>query len=311
MLGRKFKFFVLFCVAFSVAANAAVLPLNDALRVTYSACVGIDDELADLKKMAGINTAVTGVGTAVNTGATVVGIVKASKDKELERLLKQLSGMEDDKESPTEEQIAQWGREFNQSYEKAKQSKPLTEQINKLNEQSKKLGNWRTGLMAGGTVTNVAGAIIAGNNQVKGDLQSQIDNCKASVKNLRDSIMQARINGADVTEANDIANACGEYDYVDISPINKRATGAMWSSIVGATTGAAGTVTSTIANTDATRNDNSDAGKQKEKNLNTASNVLAGASTVASATATVFNATQISAIKKVANVAEKCTGVLK
>jgi hypothetical protein len=264
--------------------------------------------------MAGINTAVTGVGTAVNTGATVVGIDKANKDKqaeELERLIKELSEMEDDKESPTDEQIAQWGREFNQSYESGKNAQTLTQKLDKLNKQSKSLGNWRTGLLAGGTATNVAGAIIAGTNKVDDDLQTQIDKCKKAVVNLRDSIMQARMNGTDVSEANSIVAACGEYDYVDISPINKRGKGAMVSSIVGATTGAAGTVTSAMANTDTTRNDNSDSGKQKEKNLNTASNVLAGASTVASATATVFNATQISAIKKVAAVAEKCTGVLK
>lgn len=297
-----------------MVVKADVLPLDDALRATYTACVGIDDELVDLKKMAGINTAITGVGTAVNTGATVVGIVKASKDKqaeELERLIKELAEMEDDKESPTEDQIAEWGREFNQSFESSKSEKTLTEQLDKLNKQSKSLGNWRTGLLAGGTATNVAGAIIAGNNKVDDDLQTQIDNCKLAVKNLRDSIMQAKFNGEDVSEANTIADACKEYDYVDISPINKRAKGAMISSVVGATTGLAGTVTSAMANTDATRNDNTDAGKQKEKNLNTASNVLAGASTVASATATVFNATQISAIKKVATVAEKCTGVLK
>ena len=285
-----------------------------ALQRVYSACVGIDEAFSDLKKMAGINTAITGVGTAVNTGATVVGIVKASKDKqaeELERLIKELAEMEDDKESPTEDQIAEWGREFNQSFESSKSEKTLTEQLDKLNKQSKSLGNWRTGLLAGGTATNVAGAIIAGNNKVDDDLQTQIDNCKLAVKNLRDSIMQAKLNGEDVSEANTIADACKEYDYVDISPINKRAKSAMISSIVGATTGMAGTVTSAVANTDKTRNDNTDAGKQKEKNLNTASNVLAGASTVASATATVFNATQISAIKKVATVAEKCTGALK
>ena len=50
---------------------------------------------------------------------------------------------------------------------------------------------------------------------------------------------------------------------------------------------------------------------KKEENINTAANVLAGASTVASATATVFNATQISAIKKLSDVAKQCTGVLK
>ena len=52
-------------------------------------------------------------------------------------------------------------------------------------------------------------------------------------------------------------------------------------------------------------------GKKKEKDLNTASNVLAGATAVASATSTVFSGTQIAAIKRVANVASKCEGVLK
>ena len=36
----------------SFPAAASVLTLNDALRATYGACVGIDEELADLKKMA-------------------------------------------------------------------------------------------------------------------------------------------------------------------------------------------------------------------------------------------------------------------
>jgi len=112
-------------------------------------------------------------------------------------------------------------------------------------------------------------------------------------------------------DADKIVTACSEYNNVDIKPINNRAKGAMISSIVGAATGVAGTVTSAVANTDATRNDNTDSGKQKEKNLNTAANVLAGASTVASATATVFNATQISAIKNVVNVAQKCEGALR
>ncbi|MBO7066751.1 MAG: hypothetical protein J6W40_03965 [Alphaproteobacteria bacterium] len=300
---------------FLLPAHADVLPLDSALRATYTACVGIDDDLSDLKKMAGINTAVTGVGTAVGAGATVVGIVKANKDakaEELEQLIKELHDMEDGKEPPTETQKQAFLKEVEESYDTAiKDITTAQAELEKLNKQSKSLGNWRTGLMAGGTATNIAGAIIAGNNKVDADLQTQIDSCRTAVHELRSSIMQARMNGEDVSEAEEIASACGEYDYVDVSPINKRGKGAMVSSIVGATTGVAGTVTSAMANTDATRNDNTDAGKQKEKNLNTASNILAGATTAASATATVFNATQISAIKKVATVAEKCTGVLK
>lgn len=315
MLDGNFRVFTIcLCLLAPNIATAEVLPLYDALRATYSACIGIDDKLAELKKMAGINTAVTGVGTAVSTGATVVGIVKASKDKEVEVKLEKLRQIE--QQNPgiesSDEDWDSFSNDMQAQLESAKQEiERYQAEIEKLNKQSKSLGNWRTGLLAGGTATNVAGAIIAGTNKVDADLQTQIDFCRASVKTLKDSIMQARINGEDVTEANAIVSACGEYDYVDVSKINNRAKGAMISGIVGATTGAAGTVTSAVANSDKTRNDNSDAGKQKEKNLNTASNVLAGTTAVASATATVFNATQISAIKKVAAVAEKCTGVLK
>ena len=301
---------------FPFAASANILPLDDALRATYTACVGIDDELSDLKTMAGINTAITSVGTAAGVGATVTGLVKADKDKQIEKL--EMERLQKISESNINSGTNNGNMSDNLAaldtyYQNHKNDsyKDIDSEIEKLTKQSKKLGNWRTGLMAGATATNVAGAIIAGTNKVDGDLKTQIDNCIGSVKTLQNSIMQARINGMDVSEAESIASACGEYEYVDVSKINNRAKGAMISSTVGATTGLVGTVTSAMANTDKTRNDNTESGKQKEKNLNTASNVLAGATTVASATATVFNATQISAIKKVAAVAEKCTGVLK
>ena len=311
---------LIFLVLFPVMASADVLSLEDALRATYTACVGIDDELADMKKMAGINTAVTAVGTAAGAGATVVGIVKANKDSQakttIDNMNKNLKYTEESVKKmqwESEEDEKKWLDDF-----KAKmQDEVWKNDVKKLRDQSKNLGNWRTGLMAGNTATNIAGAIIAGNNKVDEDLQTQIDNCKASVKNLRDAMMQARMDGEDISEANEIVSACGEYEYVDVSSINKRGKGAMISSIVGATTGVAGTVTSSVANSENVRGKDeeqmtrSNEEWQNEKNWNTAANVLAGTSTVASGVATVFNATQISAIKKVANVASKCTGVLK
>ena len=296
------------------AHGAEVLSLDNALRNTYSACVGIDDELADLKKMAGINTAVTAVGTVTGGAATVVGLVKANKDKQIANLEKELEKLHEIQmrrtfAAPNKAEVLNLVDSY---YEENKDpNKNIEGEIEKLTKQSKKLGNWRTGLIAGSTATNVAGAIIAGKNKVDEDLQTQIDNCKAAVKDLNSAIIQARFNGEDVSEAQSIYTACHEYDYVDITPINKRGKGALVSSAVGATTGLVGTVTSAMANTDKTRNDNTESGKQKEKNLNTAANVLSGATTVASGAATVFNATQISAIKKVANVAAVCTGVLK
>ncbi len=315
VLGGNFKFFIpCICLLVPAIGKADVPPLYDALRATYSACVGIDDDLADLKKMAGINTAVTGVGTATGAGATVVGVIKANKDKEVEVKLEKLRQIE--QQNPdiksSDEDWDNFSTDMQAQLESAKQEiERYQAEIEKLNKQSKKLGNWRTGLMAGSTVTNVAGAIIASKNGANGEIQDKIDECRKAVDALNLVIGQVRMDGVDVSEATSIVAACREYDGVNISAIEKRAKGAMVSSIVGATTGVAGTVTSAMANTDATRNDNTDSGKQKEKNLNTASNILAGATTAASATATVFNATQISAIKKVATVAEKCTGVLK
>ena len=305
---RKCGIFLLTIIA-PVFVCADEASLVAALQKTYSACVGIDANLTDLKKMAGINTAITGVGTGLGAGATIVGIIKNKKDelrKDLNRKLLDLKNMSD--------------KEFLKFLGDISLYKEYTETLEKLeqaNKQSKNLGNWRTGLLAGNTATNVAGAIIAGRNTTDGDLQNQIDNCKAAISELRRVRAKARIDGVDVSEANAIISACEGFETVDISKINARAKGAMVSSIVGATTGLAGTITSGVANSESVRKDNidvsqkTDADWNKEKNLNTTANILAGTSTVASATATVFNATQISAIKKVATVAEKCTEVLK
>lgn len=294
-------------------ANA--LSLDDALRATYTACVGIDDELSDLKKMAGINTAITAVGTAAGAGATITGVVKASTDQEieeLEKIMAEIDEMSKNMEPMTEKEIMTFMSEFNRGYDTELASTDAIEtELEQLNAKSKKLGNWRTGLMAGSTATNVAGAIIAGTNKVDEDLNTQIKNCLVAVGDLRGAMMQARMNGQDISEAQSIVDACGEYEFADLSKINKRATGAAISAGVGATTGLVGTITSASANSDNVRGDNTDAGKKKEKNLNVASNILAGTTTAASATATVFNATQIKAIKQVAEIAQKCTGVLK
>ena len=315
IMKHKIPFILSVLCASTGTLHADILPLNDALRATYTACIGIDENLADMKKMAGINTAITSVGTATGIGATVTGIVKSSKDTEietLEKILEELEKMYVETEPMSDADFATFMSDFNKEYDKALNNKESIEsEISKLETQSKNLGNWRTGLMAGSTATNLAGAIIASKNTTNGEITEQIEACKVAVNNLRQSMAQARISGENVSEAEQIANACGQYEFIDLSKINTKAKGAMISSAIGTATGLTGTIVSASANTDKVRSDNTADGKQKEKNLNLTSNILAGATTAASATATVFNATQISAIKKVAEVATNCTGVLK
>lgn len=300
---------------FAMPAIADTQMLTDALRATYTACIGIDEELTDLKKMAGINTAITAVGTATGAGATVVGVVKTAKDKKaetLEAILKEIEEKSKNHQEMTDTEISVFMSEFNSAYQTILTSEDEIEsELDKTIKQSKSLGNWRTGLMAGSTATNVAGAIIASTNRVDEDLETQIKACVKSVNNLRSAIMQARMDGTDISEAQSIATTCGEFEYADLSKINKRAQGATISAGIGAATGLAGTITSASANSDAARDDNTESGKKREKNLNTASNILAGTTTVAGATATAFNATQIKAIKQIAQIAANCTEVLK
>ncbi len=168
------RIFILLLSLIPMVAGADTLTLTDALRATYVSCVGIDDELAELKKMAGINTAITAVGTAAGLGATVTGLVKASKDRtaeELEQMLREIDAMQAGNQPLTADEFEVFFSEFNKAYNTELSSKEsLQEELDKTVAQSKKLGNWRTGLMAGATVTNVAGAIIAGGNKVEGDL---------------------------------------------------------------------------------------------------------------------------------------------
>ena len=286
--------------------------LAAAIENVRATCGNISAELNDMKKMAGITTAVTGVGTVAGGVALGTGIAKTNVDKEIEeceRILQELAtdqekaeivftviNIEDVEKSLAENPVAQLD---------------LNNHLDELNEKSKTLGNIRTGTLATSTVANIAGAVMSGTNKVKGDLKQQIDECLASVKTLSNVRMQARIDGSandtELARAENIIRACDAWTTVDISSINKRSTGATVSSGIGAGLGLAGTITSVSANSDGVRDGDAD----KEKKLNTAANVLAGGTTVASLSATIFNATQISAIKRAATVADECEGALR
>ncbi|MCR4917317.1 MAG: hypothetical protein K5912_00030 [Alphaproteobacteria bacterium] len=295
-----------------------------ALRVVYHSCVGIDEDLSEIKTKAGIATGVSAAGTASSGGALATGIVKSNVDERIEIIEQKLA--EIDKKTlqgfysmPSEEEVQRFMNTsltcsnitLSNSVKEDDEKTKLEKERDKLNTKSEKLGNWRTGLMATSTATNIASAAISGTNRIKPDLQAKISACRTSVSELRKAIASGAGSEEDLQDAQIIVAACGKYDSVDLKKINNRAIGATVSSSVGAGTGLSGTITSAIANSATVRNDNSELGKRKEKRLNIASNVLAGTTTVAGLTSTTFNATQIAAIKEVAEVAEECSGVLR
>ncbi|MBR3511130.1 MAG: hypothetical protein IKN73_03655 [Alphaproteobacteria bacterium] len=305
-----FAFSLVLISAFN-AYGAEVLDLNTALQNTYKACVDIDDNLHELKVLAGVNTAVTAVGTGLGVGAAATGFAKADKDTKAKKLADKLNyNKQTVNVMPSDEEMNAFAEAF-------KSSADIEKEFDKLRKQSKTLGNWRTGLLAGNTATNVAGAIISSRTINKDNIKGQIESCVSATQALNAAITAAKLNGEYIDEAQNIYNACREYEFIDVSAINKRGTGAMISASIGAGLGGIGTITSGVANSESVRKDKldvsekTDADWDKEKNLNTAANVLSVGATAASATATIFNATQIAAIKKVAKVSESCTGALK
>lgn len=279
--------------------------LTAAIENVRTTCGNISAELSDMKKMAGITTAVTGVGTVAGGVALGTGLAKANVDKEIadKDIVKEvLPSITIEDEYAFMKELENYANTLLVN---------MNNETEKKNKKSQQLGNIRTGTLAAATATNIAGAVMSGTNRVKGDLKQQIDECLMSVKTLSNVRMQARIDGSandtELARAENIIRACDAWSTVDITPINNRSKGATISSGIGAGLGLAGTITSASANSKDVRDGDSD----KEKNLNTAANVLAGVTTATSLSATIFNARQINAIKRAATVADECEGALK
>lgn len=290
------------------------VPLDPVIAIENAQvnCDRISQSFKSMKTMAQVNTAVTAVGTAAGVGATAVGIAKAGTDKQIEKLINDVKQRE--ARSNNSGMTIEQGQDFIEETMTLVQgkSKSAPEQ-NQLEQKSKNLGNWRTGLLAGNTATNIAGTIIAANNRTDQDLRAQLDSCVGSIKDLQDSKMQAQINNADmatIQKMERIISACRDYSLLNVDKIDSLAKSAATASGIGIAVGASGTIVSATANSDKIRSDNTDSGMAKEKNLNTASNVLAAGATITSGVATIFNAQQISTLDQAYQIATKCSEAL-
>ena len=300
--------------------------LYDTYQTVSQFCDGISDRISSVSGVTKVNTGVTAVGTVTAGGALYAGIKKSETDKKINELSQQLcadGGCDPDKvEAMSDEEF------FNAILPTLVELISLSEE-NKIAEKmalkaqqdaeiakSKRLGNWRTGLLAGTVGTNIASAIISGLNKNQSDLIQQISACNAAVSKLRNAYQSALSDGINPME-NPVMQTfdrtireCGTIKISDVEKIEKRMSVVMGTSIGGSVIGAVGAGTSIAANTDAVRNDNSDGGKQKEKILNTVSNVAAGANVATGLVETGFNISLISLTKDLLRSAQNCEDTL-
>lgn len=264
-------------------------------------CMGINSELQQIKKYETANTVVTGVGTVAAGGALYAGIKKKDFDKKAEALAKQMENIA----NMSDKDFIRFLKEMARYQEMKEQYDSMCQMKHDYEARAKKLGNIRTGLMAGNTATAVAGTIISNKNTKDSlSIKDMIQQCLDTIKNNNQRIGQARFDCEPVQyeKINNIVSNCRMLSTENMEKVYKHSKASTIVSGVNIGTGAAGTITSVLANK--SKYD------QKTKNLNTAANVLAGTSMVASGVSTVFNASTLKSINNNLRASQACEEAL-
>ena len=294
-------------------ADDIINDANELFNATRIVCSGLADEISKVSNISKINTAVTGVGTVAAGGALVAGVAKSNEEREIETLVNQICA----KGGCNAESIR--SMDLEQFYNDViTPMAEIAELQNKL-DRSKKLGNWRTGLMAGTIGTNLASAIISGVNANQSDLIQHIEACNKAIKSL--SNMSTKLKSVDIDpfdnpiiqKINNAKTWCNQINVDDAQKIEKRMKGVMGTSISSVVIGGIGTATSAAANSDKymdadKRVNLTETEKQNVKNLNTTANIMSGANV---GTGLVETGLNISLTKKMIRQAEQCEEALQ
>ena len=308
----------LLCVSLVFADDRDTV-INDAEQVYNAArtlCSGISDEIAKVANISKANTVVTAVGTVAAGGALVAGIKKSREEEQIDSLIVEIcnkGGCSADAVNSMNDS------EF---FENILQPMAQIVELQKKIDKSKKLGNWRTGLMGGTIGTNLASAIMSGLNVNQSDLIQHIHACKDIVKMVSNTELNLKAAGVGpndapvVKELSDVKTWCDQIDVKDVEKIENHMKAVMGTSVAGTAVGIAGVGTSAAANSNKymTKENKlilSDTDKQKEKTLNTVANVMAGANVATGVAETGLNISLISLTKKLIKQAGRCEEVLK
>ena len=305
----------------SVADDKAdiIKQAEEVFEATKIVCSGISDEIANVANISKANTAVTTVGTVASGGALYAGIKKSQTEERIEDLINEICRnggcTAEGVEAMSDEDFL---TNVLEPMAEIAQLQMLQGEIN----ESKKLGNWRTGLLAGTVGTNLVSAIMSGLNIDQSDLIQHITACNDMVKTLSDMELNLKASGVSPAEypiVKSLSNAktwCNQIQITDIDKIEKRMKGVFGTSIAGTAIGAVGVGTSAAANSDKymdlqNKINLSEEEKKKEHALNTTANVMAGANVATGAVETGLNMSLITLTKKLINQAQRCEEVLQ
>lgn len=292
---------VLMCYVTVWGARADVLQdAQDALDVARVACSGLSDDISRVSGLAVAGVATNAAGAIAGGAAVGVGAAKAANDKE--RLSQRVNISCDFQTVYELEPDAHLGL--------------ITAMSDIYTEQSKKLGNWRTGLMVGAGMTHIASAVLAGINMNQSELVQHVTACNAALDHLvsvRKQLADAGINPFSNPvrgRVENVVNACEKINVADVQKIERKEKVVVGSSATGAAMAIAGVVTSASANSDKMRSAADVDGMQKFNKLNAASNALAGVSAAGSLVSTIAGAGAVKLVRQMMRDATRCAEAL-
>ena len=273
-------------ISSSLLANDTNNNLQKSIDAVQTNCSGIKKDFDTIFGLGIATTVSSGIGTLASGGALAVGIAK----------VREYSFDENTIENNPEKFLS----DFNSLVNDMKQSMD--------DSKTKTLGNIRTGLMAGATVTSAVstgtsiGATVTADKLVK-----KIQNCNNSIQQLKiaKSIFDAEELPQNETssKANEILEFCSGYSNENIKKLKNMMTASAITSGIGTGVAGVGSVTSIMAN--------KEKDKTKAKKLDIASNIMAGVTTGTSGVSTVLSAQSISLAKKDSEMTQKCEEILQ
>lgn len=277
------------------------IDMNVILESARNNCIGIADEITNIKNKNIGNITVSSIGAVAAGGALYAGITKEQIDKKLAEIEKSIQNAENLSDEEFFKFLITWSETENALEE--------MQEYQELTDDSKQHGNIRTGLMAGNTATAITNAALSGNikNQSE-EVSDKIKLCLQSISELTPIMGQMHISGnkSDREYLQNIINTCEEFHLYDIDKVTNANIASLATSSANIATATTATITSALANSKDIRNGD----PTKEKRLNKTANAFSGISAGISATSSILNATTIKTIKNVQSVAQRCEGAL-
>jgi hypothetical protein len=289
------------------------------LQNSAKVCTELPSQIDKIKVFAGVGIGTGVVGTIGGATASITGIMKSKQDQKAAEM-KDLLAMSDEEFSKAVE-----SGKVKEFFSGIKESDNIDDKdlISKenavVNEKSQQLGNIRTIGSGVAGVANVGGAIasfmgVKDFDETESNMDESIDIVE-KINNLKDRAeFETPDDTATIAKMKKIVASCKGLNPANIKDIkNKMFVGGVVSS-VGGVTG----LTSAILSASAVKKENGDASiatKTKEedgtKELNTASNILAVGTTVASATGAIIGGVTLVDLNKNGDIAKQCADVFE